>query len=148
MRIAGRSIDGTDGETSSTVAYRRLGFVPRDPELAHRAPGGFATKLIVGFISLVNMMRPNEQLAEPAAIAPFGIQEYEIEQSFGSLVASVRRFMAVGEAPTAMALPASRFDQGPPPEAAPDVPLTDSALSAIDARLAEPSPAPTVADET
>ena len=82
-----------------TAVYRRLGIVPRDPDLARRAPGGPAAALAGAYVRMLNRIRPDVDMSDPGARAPFGIEETELEQPFEDLIRSVERYAPVANRP-------------------------------------------------
>lgn len=93
-------------DSSAVAIYRRLGIVPKDPTRAERAPGRAALALARWFVRLMNSLRPAAALSDPTALAPFGLNAYELEQPFDRLVASVERYMPVSASAVVPAAPA------------------------------------------
>ena len=99
-RLAWSEIDHLEledavGTAGDLVIYRRLGIWPRDPALATRARGRRGLRMARGFTQVVNTMYPGPGLSDPARMAPFGIQAYDLEQDFGELVRSVEQYTKV-----------------------------------------------------
>jgi hypothetical protein len=81
--------------SAGTAEYRRLGVWPRDRELAARAPGRGEVGMVRAFAAVVNRMAPGAGISDPAAMAPYGISAYEIEQDFPELLRSVGRYARI-----------------------------------------------------
>jgi uncharacterized membrane protein SirB2 len=107
-RLAWDEIDHLEAEaargaagSAGTATYRRLGIWPRDPELAARAPGRRIGSVIGSFAALANRVAPGAGISDPAAMAPFGIWAFELEQDFAELLRSVRRYAPIVGVPDA-----------------------------------------------
>jgi hypothetical protein len=142
-------IEVSRGAAGQGVArYRRLGIWPADPDLAARAPGHGATRLVSVFASVMNKLAPDAAISDPAKMAPFGVSAYEIEQDFSELLRSVGRYATIVGV---------RSGVGEPLETAPGVPvppatMPDGLLGAIlenvaNAAGAAPPVSPTRLDE-
>ena len=89
-------------KNTGTAVYRRLGIVPRSPQLIANAPGRDAVGMVKGFGSLMNTIRPGANLSDPSRLAPYGISAHEIEQPFEEVVRSIQRFAEVVGAEVAL----------------------------------------------
>lgn len=105
--------------------YDRLGIRPRDPAIAARMPGRWALGLARGFTGAANSQVPGGRgFSDPARLAPFGIQAFDIEQDFDEVLRSVGRYapiVGLGEQPVEVA----------PTEVVPPTPAPSGLLGAI-----------------
>ncbi len=83
------------GDVPATSRYLRVGVVPKNPGLAK---GDGLTRLTIGmtngFFGFVKRLQPQARLA-PADLAPFGVTDFEIEDSIDEVVDAVARYTAV-----------------------------------------------------
>jgi hypothetical protein len=107
------SADPGDG-TIRVGRYRRLGFVPQDPELAGRRPWAerLSTSMGLGYYKLAARLTG----IEPPALAPYGVTELEIGSvPFERLMAAVeahRRVGEIGERASAIPSPLAAYVRG------------------------------------
>ncbi|HET9435313.1 MAG TPA: hypothetical protein VFO50_00515, partial [Candidatus Limnocylindrales bacterium] len=86
---------GAGGTARRAQGYARLGIHPRDPALAARAPGGLARGMTGAFFGFIRLARPSVRTPDIAALAPFGIAAYELEQPLDAAVSLVGRWVPV-----------------------------------------------------
>ncbi|HEX5591470.1 MAG TPA: DUF3592 domain-containing protein, partial [Candidatus Limnocylindrales bacterium] len=101
---------GAGGTARRAQGYARLGIHPRDPALAARAPGGLARGMTGAFFGFIRLARPSVRTPDIAALAPFGIAAYELEQPLDAAVTLVGRWVPVLDpegTPVAGSMPAA-----------------------------------------
>lgn len=90
-----RGVGGGDGPV--TAAYRRLGFVPRDPSIRPNAATSFGWSMTRGFFALLRRMAPDARFGADDA-APFGVMEVDAGKAFEPLLEAVRRHVEIVDA--------------------------------------------------
>jgi hypothetical protein len=80
---------------STGTASRRLGIVPLDPSIAARSPGRMARELSSAFHALVSRMDPRIVVPDLHGLAPFGIEEHELEVPLETVIPTLAVYMPV-----------------------------------------------------
>jgi hypothetical protein len=143
-RLAWSEIDKVEAEASvgsageaGLAVYHRLGIWPADRSIAAAAPGRGAASLVRGFASVANQLawatgrETSVGLSDPAAMAPFGINAYEIEQDFDELLRAVGRYLPVAGVEGATGVPDGTPDLRVKPRLVPPAPPLDGMAGAI-----------------
>jgi hypothetical protein len=126
---------GAAGEAGTTT-YLRLGIVPRDPARSAGLSRSLSWRLTRAFIRFGNAAARwrgvRQQLTDLDAMAPLGIQAYEIEQPFEEVIASVGRFVPVADL---VGAPEPAGESGPASTVT--APLSETDIREIDAHLSQ-----------
>ena len=127
---------GAAGDAGMAI-YTRLGIWPRDPAMAARMPGRWALGLVRGFTGAANRQVPGGRgFSDPALMAPFGIQAFDLEQDFDEVLRSVGRYapiVGVSDEPDGVV----------PSRVIPPTPAPDGLLGAILANVSTVAAGPT-----
>ncbi len=130
-----RGPGGGRGHALTTNRYLRLGIVPKDPSIAARNRAlGFAAAMTKGFMAFAKRLGPQVRLG-PTDLAPFGVVDYEIEESIDDVVEAARRYAPVIDADERRARERAPMWSARAAVGAATPPIVEAEVRAIDAGL-------------
>ena len=136
------------GDMPTTTRYLRLGILPKDTALASRPALRLATGMTNAFLGLVRRIAPSVRLG-PTDLAPYGVTDYELEDSIEQVVDAARKYVVVIDADERRARENAPRWAAAAVSGAATPPIVDADLRALDATLApvvtKPAPAATPA---